>query len=269
MPTAFSALGPIVYDRIDVDRPSGAPAYSPALVLLHGAAVTRAVWEPQVAALRNRVTMIVPDLPGHGESVGLRHDLTMVAVAEAVCEVIDDAGLQRVALCGHSYGGMLAQYLAATHGDRVERLVLAETAVGLRTTPGERMASAATRGVLVAARLPMGVLAWLTARAYGRTAASRTLVQRDIAAMEGENFRRLWRLIDTYDGRENLSRVRCPTLVLLAGANRRTHRQGRLMAEAIPGARLQVLPGTGHLLNVDAPEAFNRALVAFLESRMR
>jgi pimeloyl-ACP methyl ester carboxylesterase len=67
-----------------------------------------------------------------------------------------------------------------------------------------------------------------------------------------------------FSGKSQLGKISAPTLVLVAERNRRTHAQGREISERIPTASFEIVPDTHHLLNLDNPDAFNRAVLAFL-----
>lgn len=119
---------------------SGAP-----LLLLYGALVSRAMWQPQINEFSRCYQVIACDLPAHGESPDVAGPYTVAEVSRRVAEVLDALSIQRAHVCGHSLGGMVAQQLALTWPDRVDRLVLAETAFGTRSTAWERLQTALAR----------------------------------------------------------------------------------------------------------------------------
>jgi 3-oxoadipate enol-lactonase len=249
-----TVLGRVAYRRTD------ATGRLPVLLLLHGAAVTSASWAPQARALSSVCDVVLVDLPGHGASDPLPGRVTIEDMARAVARVLDGAGIAGATVCGHSLGGMVAQVLAHRHADRVRSLVLAETAIGVRTTPAERAATALTGWLLTRGRVSMQALARISARSYGTTSRSRAYLLAEMPRMDRESFRAVWGAIERYDGLAHLSRIACPTWVVVGGANRRTHRQARLTAASVPGAELVEIDGAGHLLNLDRPEAFDALL---------
>ena len=97
------------------------------LVLLHGLGGSRLSWEPQLRALANGRRVVAWDLPGYGASAALDVDMTFTALADAVVAFIDVLVADAVHLAGISFGGMIAQYVAARYPSRVSSLTLLST----------------------------------------------------------------------------------------------------------------------------------------------
>lgn len=85
------------------------------------------------------------------------------------------------------------------------------------------------------------LLAWISARSYGITDASRTYLRTEMPLMDAESLRWLWAAIDAYDGTKWLGHITCPTWVVVTGRNRRTHRQAGRMVRLVPAAQLHVV----------------------------
>lgn len=100
------------------------------LLLLHGALVNRAMCQPQLKAFCREYRTITCDLPAHGASADMPEAYTVAAIAGHVSSLLDKLEIDRLHLCGHSLGGMAAQYIAATQPQRIDKLVLAGTAFG-------------------------------------------------------------------------------------------------------------------------------------------
>ena len=81
-----------------------------------------------------------------------------------------------------------------------------------------------------------------------------------------DNFWNLSEANYQFDGKRQLSRIQCPTLILIAENNRVTHGMGRTMEKLIPGAQLKMIPKAGHMLNWDNTDEFNAAVLAFFEA---
>ncbi|WP_346908261.1 alpha/beta fold hydrolase [uncultured Roseibium sp.] len=105
--------------HVRVEEGSGSP-----LVLLHGWSCHGGFFRPQLEALSGEVRLLVPDLPGHGET-GSRLPLTIEAAADAVGELIDSRGLSGVTLCGWSMGAHVAYSYAERHGTKRLRQIVA------------------------------------------------------------------------------------------------------------------------------------------------
>lgn len=254
MPVVDTSLGAIAFD-------ASLLAAGPTVMLLHGAGVDRTMWAPQWEALRASHSIVTVDLPGHGESSPIPHRVSMVQIATAVGTVFEQVTSDReVVVCGHSFGGMVAQILAVQQQQRVAGLVLAETSMGIRTTRWESLATTLTNPLLLSRWMSMRLLATMSARSYGATEASREYVRTTMQTMHLESFQHVWRALSDYDGRAWLTKITCPTLVVVAEQNRRTHPQARRMAELIAGARQVQIADASHILNLDQPEAFTELL---------
>jgi pimeloyl-ACP methyl ester carboxylesterase len=216
-------------------------------VWLHGAGMGPEMWDPAHAeGLRL-------DLPGHGSRPRAKEP-TVAAMAEAL---LSDCP-PRFDLIGHSLGGMIGLHLAATHPDRVRRLVVVDSFLRLGATALHRAAlrlgcglvSALPRGGLVAL---MGLVEFGQTRRIVRAAGARV----DRAGLDDALAAAV-----AFDGRVLLARIAAPVLVLVGRRNPFSHAQGRAIARGVGDGRFAMLPG-GHLLPLDDPDGFHAAVAAF------
>ncbi|MBS7788825.1 alpha/beta hydrolase [Roseococcus sp. SDR] len=234
---------------------------TPAL-LLHGIGGRAALWAPTVAALAPR-PVIAMDMPGYD---GTRPALTgFPELADAAAALLDGPA----DVVGHSLGGMIALELALRHPDRVRRLVIVASspAFGSRD-PAFREAFLAARQKPLDEGLGMaGVAAALVPTMLG-PAADPGAAPAAIAAMASVDeaaYRTTLATLTSFDRRADLPRVTQPALLIAGEADQTAPPRGMArMAEAMPDARLLVIPGAGHLLPLEAPDAFHAALLDFL-----
>lgn len=241
----------------------------PPLVLLHAFPLNRAMWNPQVAALADRFTVVAPDFRGFGESEAPAGPLTMDDYARDVLAMLDQMGYERFALAGCSMGGYVAFRLLAAARDRITVLLLADTRAEPDSEEGRQRRLAAIRRIE-----HEGPSAWLeetiqnllgpTTRAErpGVIAAVRQIVG---TPSHAGLTAALHAMAGRPDSRPMLGNITCPTLVLVGEEDAVTPpAAAEAMAKAIPHAQLVQVPGAGHLANLEAPEAFNRAIREFL-----
>jgi pimeloyl-ACP methyl ester carboxylesterase len=238
------------------------------LVLVHGLGYARWGWEPVADALAERFEVVLLDNRGIGESDAPPGPYTAAEMAEDTLRVLDEAGIDRAYVVGTSLGGMIAQELGLAAPERVDRLVL------VCTTPGgpkaapmpeqtvRLMAHAPTLEPLVALRKfvenalapnpPDGIVDRILAHRI-ETAQPFTAWLAQAAA--GVAF----------DAWDRLPGLEAPTLVLhgtadvvVAPAN------AELLTARIPGARVELFPGCGHLVFWEQPERFVRIVGEFL-----
>ena len=223
------------------------------------------MWEPQLEAFSRSYRVVVCDLPAHGSSADVRGEYSITKVGRQVTNLLNKLRIDRVHLCGHSLGGMVAQHLAATQPKRIGKLVLAETAFGTRDSFTERLQTAVARPFLKLT--PQRTLVALSAKRYGSLNQEvAAFIKREMSAYDRRTSVRVMSAAFGYAGKAALANIEAPTLVLVAGENKQTHVQGEQLARLIPDARLVAVPRAHHLLNLDNPEFFNHAVLNFLQS---
>ncbi len=227
------------------------------LVLVPGLNCTERLFEPQIAALRDRLDVMIAD---H------RRDDSMVGIARRLLA----AAPSRFALAGLSMGGYVALEVMRQAPERVSRLALLDTNARADTEEAranrQRLIALAERGrfdEVHAALWPRLV------HPKRRDDASLERIVRDMAEVTGpEAFVRQQRaILGRSDLRPTLAAIAVPTLVLVGEDDALTPPDlSREMAQAIPGATLVVVPDCGHLSSLERPEAVTEALTRWLEA---
>lgn len=237
------------------------------IVFLHGALVDQAMWDSQAEYFKERYQVLTVDLPEHGESaVTVLNPYRVETIAEAVMELLDALQIERFHLCGHSLGGMAAQEIALLHPKRVRRLVLAETSYGTGGTMLEKLGTASARVLM--RLMTQKQFVRMSANTYGRLHETVKLyIESAMSAYTMKQCRRVMDAAFCFQSKNRLPAIENRTLILLAGENKQTRRQGMAMQRMIPNAELAVIPSACHLLNIDRPAAFNEALGAFIGLR--
>jgi pimeloyl-ACP methyl ester carboxylesterase len=261
----ITGLARTVVDGIPVAyRRAGA---GPALVLLHGFTQDSRVWRRQIDDFASRFTVIAWDAPGAGQSADPPETYSIDDWADCLAAVLDHAGVRRAHVVGLSWGGIVAQVFSARHPERVRSLVLADTYAGLErfaTRPGAAGASGR-----VPARCRPAARRVRPAVSAGDVRPVAAAEARDeLAAIMAEfhpaGFRLMAASSAQADTRGLLPVIRVPTLLVWGEADARSPLSvGYQMRDAVPGARLVVLPGAGHVSNMEAPGAFNAAVSEF------
>ncbi len=243
-------------------------------VLLHGFTGSAASWgERLVDGLSGAgLTPVLVDLPGHGRDAG-RHDAASFTLEAALARVAE-AGGWPADLVGYSMGGRIALHFAAAHPERVRRIVLESASPGLADGE-ERQARREADAVLAAALERDGIEAFVDrweaqplfeSRARldpERTARERALRLRNdprslAAALRGlgtGSLPTLW---------ERLGEIRAPTLLVVGALDRKFVEIAERMARRLPHAQLVVVPGAGHTVHLERPDAWLAAVTRFL-----
>lgn len=241
------------------------------VVLLHGLGGSRLSWEPQLAGLSDGWRVAAWDMPGYGNSAPIDADrVTFRALAQAAADWIEALGEAAAHVVGISMGGMVAQYLAAWHPDRVRSLTLLATSprFGMDGTQPDEW-RAARLAPLDAGQEPID-FAERVLRSLAGPHLSDEAFEDQRAAMArvtGVALRRSIECLVTHDTTELLADIRQPTLVLVGALDRETPpAYSEHLADHLPNALLRVIDEAGHLLNVEAPERANELIIEHLTS---
>lgn len=241
-----------------------------AIVLIHGHPFSRRMWAGQLDSLSDEFRVVAPDLPGYGASPARGETITPRGLADAVVELMDAIGVDRAAVVGLSLGGLVAMELGLGHPDRVTGVVLtATTAAPLTPEEAEMRRATAARlerdGMLDHALEMAGRLFGPAARRDPERVLPiletmlRTSPAGAAAALRGRAERPPYH--------ELLPSLRVPALVLAGDADFfSTAEITAQLVAALPDPEVVILPGIGHMPNLEAPEAFDRAVRAFAAS---
>lgn len=233
------------------------------LVLLHGFTQTGRSWDGVVEALGpQRYTALAPDLRGHGSAAAAR-PITFAAIADDVLA----AGGDRFALAGYSMGGRLALHTALTAPERVSRLVLVATTAGIADDAERsqrREADEALAERIAGQTIDEVAAAWGAQPLFAaQSAAVRARAHADrlrndpaglAASLRGVGTGAMAPLWD------RLGALRMPAEVLVGERDPKFRALGERLCAALPDARLTVVPGAGHALTLETPEAVAAAL---------
>lgn len=211
-----------------------------ALVLLHGNGEDSGYFCNQIAAFANRFRVIAVDTRGHGRSPRGTAPFTLSQFSDDLAALMDCLGIRRANLLGYSDGGNIALLFALRYPGRVEKLVL----------NGANLYPSGLKPITWLG-VTCGYLVYACAALFHRASAGR----RDLYALMA---------CQPHIRPARLRSITAPTLVLAGTGDviRRGHT--RLIAESLPNARLLFLPG-GHDVALQAPEAYNKAVLAFLD----
>ena len=247
------------------------------VVLVHGLAACWQCWLeqiPRLAAEGRRV--IAVDLPGFGGSDMPRDDISIEGYGRVVESLCDSLDLGQVVVVGHSMGGFVGAEFAIQYPERVERLLL-QAAAGISTNNVKRepllavarvIAAVGARGAaqseLVATRPRMRWLALQSvARHPGRLPAD--MVYELVSHSGRDGFLPALDAIVSYDFRERLSQIECPTLIVWGAEDMLVPaRDADEYEQQIPNARKTVFEDTGHSPMMERPQTFNDCMMGWL-----
>jgi pimeloyl-ACP methyl ester carboxylesterase len=238
----------------------------PPLVFVHGAAEDSRTWQPQLAGLSDEFTVVAWDEPGAGRSSRPPAGFGLAAYAHALAALIDALALGPAHVAGLSWGGTVALELYRHHPERVATLVLADTYAGWKGSLPDEEVEARVAGVrrMLAAPADQFDPTLPGLFAGDPPAEFAALLEAIAATVRPETLgAQLFTMAET-DSRDVLSRIAVPTLLVWGELDARSPLSvARQFVHAIPGAELVVIPGCGHVSNLERPEQFNAAVRAF------
>jgi pimeloyl-ACP methyl ester carboxylesterase len=242
----------------------------PTLVLLHGFACDSRVWGPQLEGLAKDFTVIAWDAPGAGRSSDPPEAFETGDWADCLMGLLDSLDVPQAHVIGLSWGGIVAHEFCRRFPSRTGSLVLADTYAGWRgSLPGpvaeERLATCLRYAGLPASELVSAFLPGM----FGTLATDE--VREELAGIMSEfhpaGFR-LMSLSSASDRRALLEGIQIPTLLIWGGGDARSPVSvAYQFRDSIPDAKLVVIPGAGHVSNLEAPARFDEAIRDFFRSR--
>jgi 3-oxoadipate enol-lactonase len=230
---------------------------APVLVLAPSLGTTGAMWEPQLAALGEQFDLIAIDHRGHGGSPVASGPHELADLGRDVVALLDRLGLEQVAYCGISIGGMIGQWLAVHVPERVRALVLICTAARVPAPEVYRARAVTVREAGTPEVVADAVVArWFTAPYAGVHGELMASFRAMIAATPAEGYAGCCDAIAAMDLRQEIPGITAPTLVI-AGAQDLAlpSEHGRAIAQAVPGARFELLEPAAHLASVERADA--------------
>jgi pimeloyl-ACP methyl ester carboxylesterase len=247
----------IAYERVG----QGAP-----LVLVHGAADDGRAWQPQLADLADEFTVVAWDEPGAGRSSDVPADFDLADYAHCLAALIEALALGPAHVAGLSWGGTVVQELYRHHPGLVATLILADTYAGWKgsLTAEEVRARAVAAQHMLAAPAERSDPTFPGLFAGDPPAAFVPLLEEIAAAVRPESLRTQLFVMAEADQRDLLPRIAVPTLLIWGELDARsTLSVARQFEQAIPDTELVVIPGAGHVSNLEQPDQFNEAVRRF------
>lgn len=242
----------------------------PPVVLLHGVGLNQSIWAEQVKALEPDFQIITYDLLGHGRSAGARAHAPLADWVDQLIGIVRDLALEKFALVGFSFGGLIAQAYAAQHRRTIDKLVLMSTVYDRNET--ER-ANIQSRLDVARREGPPAIISAALSRWFSpEFAEAHPEIMNQYEALlrgnEAASFLSAYECFATAD-RElagKLSAFDRPTLVMTGELDTgSTPAMARKLAGMIPGAECSIIAGGRHMMPVEMPEEVNSVLRRFLK----
>ena len=243
------------------------PADAPVVVLGNSLGTTTAVWAEEVAALTAEFRLLRFELPGHGGAASWPGQYSIARLGQAVLDVLDEHGLDRVAYWGVSLGGMIGMWLGAHAPARIAALGLVCTSAHLPPAEAWRDRARRVRAGELAAVADQVVARWFTPEYAASHPAVIDAFTADFRRTEAEGYAGCCEAIAAMNLLGDLPSISAPALVLSGSDDPATPPEhGAAIADRIGGARLVVLPAAAHLAPVSSPGPVSAELISQLRA---
>jgi 3-oxoadipate enol-lactonase len=245
------------------------PASRLPVVFIHGFPFSKAMWDAQRDALSPRYRVITYDQRGHGETSAGNGQFPLEFLVDDLLALFDHLKLTGAVLCGLSMGGYVALRFAERHPDLLRGLVLCDTRAEADSNEAKLKRAAALKTIQTAGLeafaegFVKSVFAPETAQRRPDVVEGikKIILQNPVLGVGGT----LLALAGRTDTTAALSSIRIPALVLVGEKDAITPpAAAEVIAGGLPNAQLHVIPGAGHLSNLENPLVFNERLTAFL-----
>lgn len=230
---------------------------NPKLLLLHGIGAGHRLWLRQIERFERTHFVLAPDLPGF--TAGAVDDVSIPVIAKRLADQLASEEFDEISVCGISAGASVALALALCDGPRISRLVLSAPQV---------RASRLMLGLQIAimALMPEKAIIKASQSMLNSDSGIAKAAAEDSRAMGKQGILAALRALKTLDLRADLPKIETQALILCGEKDRPNLPAARMIAQALPNARLHVEPGAGHLWNVQRAGRFNDILAAALAS---
>jgi 3-oxoadipate enol-lactonase len=222
------------------------------------------MWDAQMAPFSEHFRIIRHDSRGHGRSDAPKGPYSIDRLGRDTVSVLNGVGVKKAYFCGLSKGGMIGQWLGANAPDRVERLVLCNTAAHM---PGEDLWN--TR-IEIVTKAGMGPLAegvverWLTKPFREANPGEAARIVAMLLATPPLGYAASCAAVRDMDQRESNKTIKAPTLIVAGDKDPATPpERGQQIHEQVAGSKIVVL-NASHLSNIEATKAFNQVVLDFL-----
>ncbi len=238
----------------------------PPLTFVHGAGEDGRVWQPQLEALADEFTVVAWDEPGAGRSSDVPADFGLADYANCLAALIEAVALGPAHVAGLSWGGTVVLELYRHHPELVATLILVDTYAGWKGSLSEEEVRARVEDVHRMLAAPAEEFdPTLSDLFVGDPPAEFVPLLAEMAAdVRPESFRVALLAMAETDQRDLLPRITVPTLLVWGEQDVRSPLSvARQFERAIPDTQLVVIPGAGHVSNLERPEEFNEAVRKF------
>jgi 3-oxoadipate enol-lactonase len=249
--------------HVEIEGPENAPV----LMLSNSLGTNLHMWDQQVEPFTRHFRLVRYDCRGHGKSGVPKGPYSIDRLGRDVLAILDALGIARVNWCGLSMGGMVGQWLGAHAANRIDKLILSNTACYYadKTLWVDRIKTVREKGLAAIAETNME--RWFTKRFREKPPQSMMAIREMFLATKPDGYIACIEAIRDMDLRPLLPQIKAPTLVIAGRYDPATPlAANEFIREQIPGAQLVILDAA-HIANMELPELYAETALKFLLGR--
>ena len=241
------------------------PTNAPCIVLSTSLGARVQMWQPQMQALTEHFRVLRYDMRGHGNSPSPAGPYSIADLGNDILALLDHHNIPSATICGISLGGVIAQWLGIHFPERIDTLVLCNTAAKVGTDEGWQKRIADVRSGGMASIADTVIARWFTPPFAAAHPDVITATREGMLSCNVEGYAACCEAIRNNDLRSDVAKIVAPTLVI-AGEHDVvcTPSDAAYLHDQIPNSRLQILPAA-HLSTTEAADQFNQALLHFFQ----
>lgn len=240
----------------------GNPA-NPGIVFSNSLGTDHGMWRAQADAFSAHFYVIRYDTRGHGQSASPQGPYQLAQLGQDVIALLDFLHIKKVHFCGLSMGGVIGQWLGINAGDRINRLVLANTAARVGNSEGWLSRAGTVRIDGLKGIADTAATRWFTPAFIRQQAATVTALTGHLANESAEGYASCCEALAYADLREEIYSITNPSLIIAGQYDPvTTEADAAFMQERISDSHNVVLAAS-HISNIEAEQAFTQALASF------
>jgi 3-oxoadipate enol-lactonase len=239
------------------------------LVMSHALGTNLTLWDQQVELLQRSFRILRYDSRGHGQSSANNGPYTIPMLASDVLSLLDNLGVARAHFCGISMGGLVGQYLAVYHPERIGNLVLSNTAakIGTFAKYDRRIREVTNAGM--SAVVDEVLEGWFSNRFRGMQPSIVASLADALKRTSPEGYIGCCQAIRDADLSEDVERIKAPTLIIAGTEDQATTlAASQFLNQKVQGSQLVVLE-SAHLCCIEAAAEFTDRVNSFLTSKTK
>ena len=261
---------PLLHDQVRDETWFKCEGQGEAVVCIHGVGLDHRMWEAQIAGLKDQFRVICYDMLGHGQSAHPPKERFLSDFVYQLHQLLIRLKLEHAALIGFSMGGLVARDFAILYPEMTSKLILINT-VFHRSREQKKAVMArylSSKNLSVQKEVDAAIDRWFTPVFVAANPDVIDSVRSRLLSNDPHAYLKAYKVFATATDPDAPLAISCPTLVMTGELDKgSTPQMTKSLANAIDGAKVEILPGLRHMTPVEGADRVNQVLAAFLDNK--